>query len=1358
MGWWLTLVVCAIAPWGGALGAIAIVPSKAQAQISEQAGSMTTVTPNGNTFDITGGETSGSGTNQNLFHSFQEFGLNQNQIANFLANPNIRNILGRVVGGNPSVIDGLIKVTVQGGSGNPNLFLMNPAGIIFGANASLNVPASFTATTATGIGFGNNWFNATGGNDYQLLVGNPTAFAFSATQPGSIINAGNLTVNSGQLTLLGGTVVSTGKLSAPGDLITVAAVPGEHLVRLSSPGSLLSLEVKPLATADTQPGNWSLPTKSIPELLTGGSVGSATGLTVNGNGQVVLTGSNTQVDTNTGSITVSGSLDASNSASGQSGGTAQVLGNNVALVDGAQVNVSGDAGGGTALIGGDYQGKGQVPNATQTFVDENVSINADAVHSGNGGKVILWADEATRFLGNISARGGDVAGDGGFVEVSGKQNLTFDGSVEVGARAATGNGGQLLLDPDSVIIGTQTTDNGELDRTINDGEIRANRRSSDTFYISANRVVDVLRTGNVSIAALRFIRVDEPINASTISRPSNLTLTAPEIYLSAPISLNGGDINLVASSRILSNSSISSNGGNITFDSPTSRLESSGSSSIASDSGNITFEGNVILDNSSLSSNGINISTGSGGGNITFRGTVNDSGFAVRTPLNLTAGTGNVTFQNTIGNTNPIGRLSVTGRNLNFLSQGNLSLSRSNLNASGNLTIEGQSLSVSEFSDLSASGDLTTQVQSLSVSNNSELTASRDLKAQAQSITIAVDSRLEAGRDLNLQAQGNLSVVGSQLQSGRTMQLRSQDNNSFIVGSQLQATGNLNVEAGNDLSLRGSQLLSTGTIRLEARNQVGISETNTAPLIVKAQGDIEIQGAQGLEIQALQRPAESVIRSGGNLNLISDRTITGNARFVSGGDFSTLNLSNQPGSFSTSLNSNGIISSSGNVSFGDYTGPSLKVEAGGSIQGGNITINQPGTFPPGADPDIDILNTGPALILRAGVTNLQHSPDVSPNRTVGTTAFTFPQGQLPQTATLPGSIEVGNISTATTPVKFPINEYSPADSVILSAAGEIITGRIRTEDGSVKLTSTGGDISVASIDTRSSVLSGGRDIIGGGNVEIDAAGIFRARDTFSYTFAGRDGVIPNPATRNVSILTAVFSGASGRGGSINIKHRGASFVEAYSPGTLASNVSGTAGEIVISGGNNAGLYGSFSDRQLSDSSRIQVTQFPSLDGGGSTVGGGGGTDTGGTGGGSGTVGTGGGIVGGGSTIGTGSDGSTAGGGSGGSSGTGDTPDSGSSDVQIATQIFEQQNQLSRTRQETNANHCRKPQENSETTKDDKPSDEEDCEEPKVLQESSNPSLLRLELKSPTGEGSSPDASTVPRLSIPELLTGDKEAQ
>jgi filamentous hemagglutinin family protein len=191
-------------------------------------------------FDIQGGQLSSD--KQNLFHSFTQFGLSSNQIANFISNSSIRNILARIGGGSPSIINGSIQVT----GGNSNLFLMNPSGIIFGNSASLNVPGSFTATTATGIGFGSNLFKAAGTNIYTSLTGTPNSFAFGADKAGAIISTADLAVKSGQnLTLLGGTVVSTGSLSAPGGKITVASVTGTNLVRVSESGSLLSLDIQP---------------------------------------------------------------------------------------------------------------------------------------------------------------------------------------------------------------------------------------------------------------------------------------------------------------------------------------------------------------------------------------------------------------------------------------------------------------------------------------------------------------------------------------------------------------------------------------------------------------------------------------------------------------------------------------------------------------------------------------------------------------------------------------------------------------------------------------------------------------------------------------------------------------------------------------------------------------------------------------------------------------------------------------------------------------------------------------------------------------------------------------------------------
>ena len=247
----------------------------------------TVVTEYGQNYRIDGGRTSSDGTN--LFHSFEKFGLEQGRVAEFRSRPNIENILGRVVGGDPSRINGLIQVT----GGNSNLYLLNPAGIIFGPAARLNLPASFTATTATGIGFdggiADGWFNAIGTNNYNALIGNPSYFEFGNAFPGGIINRANLAVNPGaDLTLLGGTIISSGSLSAPGGNLTLAAVPGQNRIRISQPGHLLALEISPLSNSNLAS---ELNPPTIAQLLTDPDIGHATGATVNSNGEILLTGS-----------------------------------------------------------------------------------------------------------------------------------------------------------------------------------------------------------------------------------------------------------------------------------------------------------------------------------------------------------------------------------------------------------------------------------------------------------------------------------------------------------------------------------------------------------------------------------------------------------------------------------------------------------------------------------------------------------------------------------------------------------------------------------------------------------------------------------------------------------------------------------------------------------------------------------------------------------------------------------------------------------------------------------------------------------------------------------------------------------
>ncbi|HEY9711648.1 MAG TPA: filamentous hemagglutinin N-terminal domain-containing protein, partial [Oculatellaceae cyanobacterium] len=422
-------------------------PAIAQPITPTADGTNTIVTPDGNRFDISGGTLSKDGAN--LFQSFQKFGLNAEQTANFLSHPEIRNILGRVTGGEASLINGLIQVT----GGNSNLFLMNPAGIIFGTNARLNVPADFFATTATGIGFAeNNWFNAFGSNDYANLIGTPSQFAFDLSQPANLVNAGNLTVSPGKnLTLLGGSTINTGQLTAPSGTITVAAVSGENVVRITQTGHLLSLEIKPPRTNEGQ--QLPITPLDLPTLLTGTAGNLDTGLIPTSQHTVQLTNGVT-VSPEGGTAIVSGTLNASTSTAGQTGGSVNVVGSHVGLL-GAKIDASGTLGGGTVKIGGDYRGQGSVPNASQTLVSQDSVIAADALNSGNGGQVIVVSDQLTRFYGNISARGGSEVGNGGLVEVSGKELLVFTGLVNAGAN--NGQSGTLLLDPKNITITDTST-------------------------------------------------------------------------------------------------------------------------------------------------------------------------------------------------------------------------------------------------------------------------------------------------------------------------------------------------------------------------------------------------------------------------------------------------------------------------------------------------------------------------------------------------------------------------------------------------------------------------------------------------------------------------------------------------------------------------------------------------------------------------------------------------------------------------------------------------------------------------------------------------------------------------------------
>jgi hypothetical protein len=116
-------------------------------------------------------------------------------------------------------------------------------------------------------------------------------------------------------------------------------------------------------------------------------------------------------------------------------------------------------------------------------------INADALHNGDGGRVIVWADDTTGFYGNLSNRGGANSGNGGFTEISGKENLVFDGKVN--SSAPFGTNGTILFDPANIRVVAGT---GANDEPLADGQILLEMGVQKTSSLAQRRYRGLLAT------------------------------------------------------------------------------------------------------------------------------------------------------------------------------------------------------------------------------------------------------------------------------------------------------------------------------------------------------------------------------------------------------------------------------------------------------------------------------------------------------------------------------------------------------------------------------------------------------------------------------------------------------------------------------------------------------------------------------------------------------------------------------------------------------------------------------------------------------------------------------------------------
>ena len=381
--------------------------------------------------NITGGETVGT----NLFHQFEKFDLSDNDTARFLSDSEIQNIIGHITSGELSIIDGRID-SLDGATldnSNANLYLINPAGILFGSSIRLNILGDFTATTATAIEFQEAVLDLNAKNpvaDYSYFLGDPSGFIFRGSGP--IANLGTLQVEPQKvISLLGSTVLNLGDINAPGGGIRLSAIEDNTVVRINQKNRLLALE---MPIDDLTPQTESSPPKTAAELLTGGNPDIAEQLQIDPNGVRLVRnpGPHILIPKDSNSVINSGNLLVDSNSS--RGGTIDLFGTQIGVLDG-QIEASG-LNGGTIRIGSEYSedwGTESIYIDAQAVLaarDNSTPTDDSAQEDRTGGQII--------FRENNSEEGGGYNSHGRYI------NQIY-GDLDVQSLSPSGSGGSITM-------------------------------------------------------------------------------------------------------------------------------------------------------------------------------------------------------------------------------------------------------------------------------------------------------------------------------------------------------------------------------------------------------------------------------------------------------------------------------------------------------------------------------------------------------------------------------------------------------------------------------------------------------------------------------------------------------------------------------------------------------------------------------------------------------------------------------------------------------------------------------------------------------------------------------------------------
>lgn len=843
-------------------------------------------------YDITGGTRPGGGAN--LFHSFGDFNVPLNNIANFLNDTGLptSNILARVTGlngNNPtrSSIDGIIQTT---GFENANLFLMNPAGFLFGPNATLNVGGVVAFTSADYLKLTDNvQFNAipNANADAQLTALPVASFGFLGSNPEAItVQGSRFTVTDGQsISLVGGTIsiesgtpeggtAQAAQLSAPNGNILLASA--------ASPGEFDVATLQPLPNVDGL------------SFTSSGSVALALGsnIDVSGTSTVSIRGGQFVLSVNDATLTTSESPAADTILLSQG---SSIVTSNSGAEAGADVQISS----GTLQMDGAFilssalsEGKGgdiQISAQTVTLNTGFIGTTASAVAAG--GDLTVTAVEAVDLQGGSvlfsSTDSTDSTQNGGNISVHGNTVALRNGSNIFSQSQGSGQGGTITVTAEESILITSPAD-AEFPSLISSTAGQAISGEDTTGDGGAV----VLSASSITIGDSGTVMTQTSGSAKagdiTVHTDKDLTMKyAGTILTSSGGSGSSGTIQITAGGTV----SLVGN-----FDSNTSSRIISSSGSIGDDAGesgyiSIDAERVTLTDGARIFNDTVNAEAGdiliqardsvllSGGSRITARSALRDAGSLSISGSSITVeglGTGLSTQSIGPGNAGDISLMATSG---SLIFSGGSDIK----------TLTGQSTGA-------AGAIMANAADSIEMSGGATLTSSSFGPAPSGPITISAGNVVSlSGPGTGVFSEafgtgdgGNISINGTQVQlaNGAIISARS----GPVQGTAGTGNaGNISIDAGQQFQMRDSSvkteaaLASGGNIDIQAVDRVRLVNSSISTSVLGGAGsggNITID-PNSVILQNSQILAQAIQGAGGNITIFTPLFLTDSKSLVS---------------------------------------------------------------------------------------------------------------------------------------------------------------------------------------------------------------------------------------------------------------------------------------------------------------------------------------------------------------------------------------------------------------------------------------------------------------------------------------------